>query len=209
MSRRRLAGATAATVLVVVVGLAAAGVGGLHRDDPSGDSATGQESARSTGVGNPVTNGDGSEVIRQPEEAGTQGLPGLSRTSTTVKDALVTRPLPKTASRRGGLVAGFPKSVIPVLPGSALRSSGVSSTSKALQISIVATSTSSTTAVMGYYRGILSQHGFVESSAPAAAPATAASFRRGADSVVVTVTRSSKKVTSYSLFGTLRAGSSK
>ncbi|WP_162891298.1 hypothetical protein [Aeromicrobium sp. A1-2] len=139
-----------------------------------------------------------------------KGLPGLSKsTSSAKKGALLSGPLPQSASLRGGLVAGFPRSVIPVLPGSKLGSSGVSSTAKTLQVSVVATSPKSPNAVLAYYRGVLSKQGFTESSAPAAAPSTAASFRRGADGIVVTVTRSSRTVTNYSLFGTLRAGAGK
>ena len=209
MSRRTLVGAAAVTAVVVVVGLTAAGVGAWRDVAPTRDSSDMDTSRSPSGTShNGVTDGEGSEVIRQPEGSAATGLPGLRPAERSAKGSLITGRLPRTASSRGGVVAGFPTDVIPMLSGSVVHSTGVSSSRKVLQVSIVANSSRSPGNVLGSYRTILSALGFRESTAPAAGGSTAASFRRGSDSVMVTTTRMSRTDTRYYLFGTLHSGTS-
>lgn len=209
MRRRRVIGSAVVTGLVLASALVAANSRDWNGDERDTSSST--ASAKTGGTSDPVdssvsdngvTNGDGSEVIRQPEGSGAKGLPGLSKVKPSTKTSLITSRLPPSASSRGSIVAGFPVSVIPLAPDSVVRSSGVSSTAKTLQVSIVANSAKSRGTVLRFYRQALSALGFAESSAPAADGSAASSFKRGADHLVVT-TKAGAKNTSYSLFGTL------
>ncbi|QGG42367.1 hypothetical protein [Aeromicrobium yanjiei] len=112
---------------------------------------------------------------------------------------------PRTASSRGAVVAGFPLAVLPVLPGSTVRSSGVSSRSDVVQVSLVATHERSPERILAGYRRILTAYGFVESPSPAVGGSTASAFARGRDHLTVTTTGGSGR-TGYSLFGVIRAG---
>jgi hypothetical protein len=194
-----------AVALVVAVTLVVWRLDGRGADDAR--SAAAAETSGPTAAAprdNGVTNGDGTEVIRRPEGPDATGQDGLRPTVAPSTGSLVKGPLPKTASRQGGLVAGFPASVVPVLPGSAVDSSGVSSTQGAVQVSIVANSPRSRDAVLAYYRRQLGAQGFAESVVPGATDSVGAGFLRGTDHLVVTATAVGP-TTSYSLFGTLHA----
>jgi hypothetical protein len=218
MSRWKMIVAATAGVLAVVVGLAALGAGGSGGSDPTRSTSTrsgtstgaeenqkGSPSETASKVGNDAT---GSEVIREPEGSAKNGLPGLDRTKPSTKGSLITGRLPTTASRNGAIVAGFPTALLPLPSGSVVRSSGVSSASNVLQVSIVANSSRSPGSILGFFRRALSAHGFAESKAPAIGGSTAAGFSRSADDIVVTVARAGRSTTSYSLFGTLHADKS-
>jgi hypothetical protein len=188
-------------VAVAVAVAACAGAGALAVAPavrPDADPPVARTDVTRPSAANPVTNGDGSEVIRQPEGTATQGLPGLE---TSAKARPVTS-LPRTASSRGRVVKGFPTSVVTVAPGSRVRSSGVSSTARTVQVSLVARSPESSRNVLTFFRRQLTGQGFAESVVPAVAGSTASSFRRGADNLVVTV--KGDRHATYSLFGTLR-----
>ncbi|MET0928327.1 MAG: hypothetical protein ABWX74_02365 [Aeromicrobium sp.] len=205
MARRRVVGAACVTLLAAAAVLVVVWQWPGQEDDrgPGARSAESVATSSPAPPDNDVTNGDGTEVIRQPEGSEASGLPGLRAVRSDPTESLL-RAAPPTASRRGALVTGFPVSVVPVLPGSSLGSSGVSSTRDAVQVSIVATSPRSSDAVLAFYRRALRGHDFVESVVPAAAGAVAAGFRRGSDHLVVTTTRDASE-TSYSVFGTLHA----
>lgn len=201
--------------LVLVAGVAVAAtllvVNGTRDDvasqssSPDGTATSAAPSGNAKGTSpNGVTNGEGSEVIRIPDGTAKKGLPGLSRTKPATQAALITRPLPKTASSRGRVVAGFPTAVVGVVPNSIVRSSGISSTDSTLQVSIVADNAKSPGGIIAFYRKALGAQGFAESSAPATGGSTASHFVRGADRLVVTTTPGAKE-TSYSVFGTLHA----
>lgn len=151
---------------------------------------------------NPVTDGDGSEVIRQGEGTKVKGMPGLRQAKRVIDRSFLTAPLPASASAVDAVAKGFPVSVIPLLGGASVQSSGVSTTSTAMQVSIVASSSKSPKAVLGFYRKALSARGFVEGSAPAVGGSTASKFKRGAEHLMVTTTARGSNTT-YSLFGTL------
>lgn len=186
--------------VVLVVAAAAAALALVPVAWRGDDPPVTRSGATRTSAPNPVTNGDGSEVIRQPEGSATEGLPGLARTSVKVRPIAK---VPRTASTRGRVVEGFPTSVVAVAPGSRIRSSGVSAASRSIQVSLVARSPESSRSVLTFYRRQLTAQGFVESVVPAVAGSTASGFRRGADNLVVTV--DDGKRATYSLFGTLRA----
>lgn len=216
MPRWKMIAAATAGVLAVVVGLAAVGAGGSDGSDPTRSASTrsgtsthteeskkGSPSETASKAGN---DGTDSEVIREPEGSAKNGLPGLDRTKPSTKGSLITGRLPTTASRNGDIVAGFPTALLPLPSGSVVRSSGVSSASNILQVSIVANSSKSPGSVLAFFRRVLSAHGFAESRAPAVGGSTAAAFSRSADDIVVTVTGASRSTSIYSLFGTLHAG---
>lgn len=194
-----------AIVVAAVVGIAVLTGGGWGDDEPAAAAASGEPSrgSPSGAVDRGTVDDVGSEVIRQPEGEATKGLPGLRKAKRPQTHSLVSAPLPRTATRRGTVVAGFPLSVIPVLTGSTVRSSGVSSTSGVLQVSIVARAPRSAGSVLGFYRRALSEHGFSESTVPAVGGSTASEFRRGADHLVITVSRPTSQGTTYSIFGDL------
>lgn len=161
---------------------------------------------------NTVTDGRGSEVIRQPEGSAKGRLPGLTGTNgTTTKSRsapLIGTTLPRTASRRGAIVAGFPLTIVPLATGSSVRSSGLSATATTLQVSIQAVSSAAPDVVLAFYRAKLSAIGFDETAVPAVGGSTAAGFEHNADNLVVTTTKSRSGGTRYSVFGTLHTGSS-
>ena len=203
--RSRRVPAAWVVALAVVVALVVWWLDGRDADDTrSASAAQGAAPTSSAPRDNGVTNGDGTEVIRRPEGSGASGQAGLRPTESVSTGSLVKTPLPQTASREGALVAGFPASVVPVLPGSAVDSSGVSSSRDAVQVSIVASSPRSRDAVLAFYRRQLGAQGFAESVVPGSAGSVGAGFMRGTDHLVVTTTAAGQK-TSYSLFGTLHA----
>lgn len=214
--RRKLLVAQAAVVLVVGMAFAllspaandrggdtheVPAVGAAKQPDARSDSGEAGSATRK----NTVTNGKGSEVIKQPEGSGQKGLPGLSRGKAT-NVALINKPLPHTASSRGTVVEGFPLAVVPLAPDSVVGSSGVSSAASALQVSMQATTSRSPERVLAFYRSALSGSGFAESTIPAVGGSTAAAFTHHADNLVVTVSKSRPKGSTYSVYGTLHAG---
>lgn len=196
-----------ATILVTVVGLAALSSGGSQADDPPAAGSTEGPANRSPSGTPPgdggADEGAGSEVSRQPESSPTQGLPGLRPTKAPQTGSLVAVPLPRTATRRGAVVAGFPLSVIPVLTGAAVRSTAVSSASDVLQVSIEARTRQAPESVLAFYRTALSAQGFSESTVPAVDGSTGSAFSRGVDHLVVTVARPAGHDTKYSVYGAL------
>lgn len=204
VARRRVVGATTATVLAATA-VAAVWAGPWRADDRAGAprDATGAQS--STSPPNEVTDGDGTEVIRRPVGSPASSLAALRPAAAVTTDSLIGEVPPGTTSRRRAVVEGYPLSVVPVLPGSTVDSSGVSSTRGAVQVSLVARSPKASDQVLAFYRRALVGHGFVESVVPASAGAVAAGFRRGDDHLVVTTSRAGK-ATSYSVFGSLHVG---
>lgn len=214
VSRRQLIGGSSVAVVAVIIGLLAFGGSSRDRGDAAVTSSSGRGSNSSASDSDSkkpgrVTNGKASEVTKQPEGSATNGLPGLARSVSAKNNSLVHKPLPKTASSRGKVVNGFPLAIIPLLPGSVAQTSGVSSTSTALQVSLQARNTHSPDTILAFYRKVLAALGFAESTAPSTGDSTAANFSRGADNLVVTVTKSRSKSAIYSIFGTLHAGKSR
>lgn len=212
MSRRKLVGGSSALAVALVIGLLVLDSPWSDHGDTRAPSSSEAGSNKGTGSGSKktdrITDGKGSEVTKLPEGSATNGLPGLSKKPPAKDTWLISQPLPETASTRGKVVKGFPLAIVPVPSGSAVESSGVSSKAKALQVSILATNKRSPEEILTYYRTALTAHGFGESTVPAVGGSTAASFEHGLDNLVVTVTRTRSKGSTYSVFGTLHAGKS-
>ena len=144
-----------------------------------------------------------------PAETGSgDSLPGLGGGTQQASDRspLVTRPLPRTASAQGALVRGYPAAALPAARHSRIDTTSVSSDGSRMQVALVATTDRSAAAVLRFYRLHLTGLGFREKPTTAAGGSEAAAFRRGPDVATVTVTPT-RTGASYSLFGTLHAGS--
>lgn len=185
----------------------AADKGGQGASGGSGK-ASDKASGASSDKGSIATAKRRSEVQSESQPAGATGLPGISGKKAG-NGPLIEAPLPATASKEGGIVAGFPAGIIPVATGSSVTSSGVSSAGSRLQVSIVATSSKSPEWVLKFYRSALGKSGFESAVAPAVGGSTAATFIHSVDSLVITATRTKTSLTTYSVFGTLNASSSR
>ena len=185
----------------------------VSKDEPAASSQGGSNNPGTSAGGgqNPVTNGTGSEVIRQPKESDSRKRRSRSAKIPSTTTALVGRPLPKTASRAKGIVAGFPVKVIAVSPTASVGSSGVSTAGRRLQVSLVGKDKLSQAKLLGFYRRTLTAKGFAESQVTAVGGSSAAAFARGADHLVVTVKARPKgaKGSVFSVFGTLHAAKGK
>lgn len=140
-----------------------------------------------------------------PSSGAPSGLPGLTKQKRHSTGALVKAPLPKAASRRGALVRGYPKRIVPVAPRSNVRSSSVSPGVRSLQVALDAKVSASGDDVLRFYTLRLGRWGFASSSAPAVGGSNAVTFKRGEDALVVTVTPATKKSCRYTVFGTLHS----
>lgn len=116
----------------------------------------------------------------------------------------VSAPLPKTASATGGIVEGFPTAVIPLLPGSKVKTSSIASDSPQLQVSLTGTTTGSVTDVVAFYRQALATFGMYDAAAPALDGATSVTYSRDGNAVTLTATPAGTG-TSFALFGTFTA----
>ncbi|MFF2053428.1 hypothetical protein ACFVU2_17640 [Leifsonia sp. NPDC058194] len=116
----------------------------------------------------------------------------------------VSAPLPKTASATGGIVEGFPTTVLPQLPGSKVKTTSVASDSPNLQVSLTGTTDGSVTDVVGFYRQALAKFGMYDAAAPALDGATAVTYSRDGNAVTLTATPN-QSGTSFALFGTFTA----
>jgi hypothetical protein len=125
----------------------------------------------------------GVEVL--PEQPGDSGVPAVPAIRGTV-----------AGSNRGVAVA--PRSVV---SGHTRSRSG-----DAVQVALTASSAAGPDAILRYYRIRLSRLGFTEGSVPAVGGSTAASFRHGRDSVVVTVTPAGAGGVTYTVLGILHSG---
>jgi hypothetical protein len=156
---------------------------------PSGTSGTGLADERTS-----------SEVLPAPEGKSPIGLPPSPPLT-----PLVTSPLPPTASATNALVKGFPTEVISLNPDTTVQSSSVASAENRLQVTLAATTTSTSESVLEHYRVSLAEHKLVDSVAPAAAGSTALLFSRGVDTILLTVTPTESGGTTYSVFGAFTA----
>ena len=145
------------------------------------------------------------ELTPVTTEAGPGTTLAEGGSAATKKGPLVSKPLPKTRSSRGRLVRGYPSDVLPVIPGSRVRSSSVSSSPQGVQVAFTGSAPSTAQAVAAYYRLALAPYGFTEAAVPAVGGSSAVGFTRGGDSLVLTTTPAGKRTT-YSLYGLLRAG---
>lgn len=134
--------------------------------------------------------------VKDPGAAGSHPLPSSSPVA-----PLLAGSAPKTASKNGALVTGFP-SAIPVAGNSNITSSSVASSGKIVQVTLVARTSLSPAALMDYYALIFARAGFPAESAPAVGGSTAALFAHGNNAVTLTITPT-KSGANYSLYGVL------
>lgn len=127
-------------------------------------------------------------------------LPDLTRRPQRPRSLLAGR-LPAEAQTRGSLVAGYPRRIVPAAPRSTVATSSVSPAGRRLQVALVAGTARSADAVLRFYRATFTPLGLVEIPIQTVAGSDAAAFRRGASSVVVTVTPGA--TTSYTVFAVL------
>ncbi|AIY03627.1 hypothetical protein ART_4028 [Arthrobacter sp. PAMC 25486] len=142
------------------------------------------------------------EVMAPAQQATAPVLP-KSRTD----GPLIKAPLPDEASANGEVVAGFPSTVIPTEPSSAVKISSVSPQDSILQVSLVAHSNLESLAVMQFYQKQFASLGLGAAEAPASAGSSAMWFTRGTDKITVTATPHPGGGTEYSIFGVLHAAS--
>jgi hypothetical protein len=186
------------------------GVPAASRSDEDGSSSGPGAGTGTMGTATPAPEADppdapdtgaGVEVLPPPEEGAELPLPALSD-----RGPLVGQPLPRTASAAGSYVEGYPVAALPALPQGRISTSSVSSQAPRVQVALSAVTTRSRSAVLRFYRVRLSRLGFAERPVAAVGGAQAAGFRRGRDSVVVTVAGPGREGTPYSVVGTLHAG---
>lgn len=100
-------------------------------------------------------------------------------------------------------MAGYPRRLVPVVKGSVVRSSSVSPSKGRLQVALDAEVRADPDDVLRFYAVRLARLGFVSSQAPAVGGSVAASYKRGRDSVVVTVLTTGGPTRDYTAFATL------
>jgi hypothetical protein len=144
----------------------------------------------------------GKRVTTEVEPGGsTSGALPLS----TPLPALFSGPVPKSATKNGAVVKGFPSS-IPVATSSKVTTSSVSSSSKTVQATLVARTTSSVADVVSFYTKSFAHYGVFPSPAAASGGSSTYAFIRDNDSVTITVTPASGG-SRYSVFAVLHATS--
>lgn len=172
--------------------------------EPSGTPTSG-----SSGAPRATTRGG---VRVQPEAPGpaTGGpLPGLSGGSGGSGSSAAALPawtdLPTHATFAVGRMAtGYPDRLLPATPHGSVVNSSVSPSSGHVQVALVARRAQGADAVVRFYRARLTRAGFTESAVPPVGGATATSFQRGKDQVVVTVDPGSART--YSVYATFVVG---
>jgi hypothetical protein len=163
----------------------------------SGSSAPGQSASAAPGQSR--------EILPQPSTAASptaQGPAALKPAPATTAP-LVTNPLPQGATRSGALVTGYPAALAPPKTN-AVEISSVSPSGGVLQVALTARC-SRPCSVLRTYRLRLAARGFAEVDAPSVENRPAASFKRGDDSVVVSVTGTTRSALEYAVFGVLHA----
>ncbi|MDV8146292.1 hypothetical protein [Arthrobacter sp. B10-11] len=142
--------------------------------------------------------GSGVREVLPPVAAAPSGLPKQSPPV-----ALVSRPLPPTASAQGKIVAGFPEASLPFPDGTVVVSTAVSAADSVLQVTADAISGASQDSVMGHFQQQLAPLSFWSEEAPAAEGQRSVRFVRGADSVTLTTSTTGTGSTRFMLLGNL------
>jgi hypothetical protein len=114
-------------------------------------------------------------------------------------------PLPRTASTRGALVAGFPRRIVPLPPGGAVVSSSVSAQGRRLQVGLEASTPQPPTTVQRTYTRGLAGQGFTAAPTDPRSPAGPweLRFTRGDEAVTVNLRPRVGGGTEVVLIGTL------
>ncbi|MEU6138610.1 hypothetical protein [Nocardioides sp. NPDC047086] len=171
---------------------------------PSSKSDPGSESGSESGSGRKSESDPehASEALPEAASSPTEsGLPGLTEKPRTKSAALISEPLPKSAVRKGALVAGYPTALAPP-SRTTVEVSSVSPAKGALQVALTA-SCRRPCDVLRHYRTRLAQHGFKEVATTSVENAPALSLRRGDETVNVTVTHTGRRSVDFSLYSVL------
>lgn len=158
-------------------------------------------SAPTTAVAPPTTPGPlpgatpttGSEVPPPTAAPGT-GLPPLAAAA-----PLVAAPLPKSGSRDGGLVAGFPTSVAEPMEDSDVVSTSIATENTAMQVSLVSSTTTALDEIRAHYRALWTSLGLREQPGDDSTMAFTGEF----ESLTLNV-RTTGTGNMYTIFGVLR-----
>ncbi|MGV8911601.1 MAG: hypothetical protein ACOH14_03215 [Rhodoglobus sp.] len=148
----------------------------------------------------------GSE-IPQPTAAPTTPQLGIENPpqSGTESSPLINRPLPKSATAEGKLVAGFPTSVISLPTGAKVVSSAIATEGDRMQATVVASSDGSEDKIHSYFEGIFTPLGLRGTETPSAPGTTATTWSSGTDSIIV-ATQVDGTVTRFTIFALFTAG---
>ncbi|WP_116950074.1 hypothetical protein [Jiangella endophytica] len=178
--------------------------GAQPTDQPTDQGSPGDAGATpgstATGSGG-ATEGDGSEVIPQPQ--GTEP-PRLDELYADAPAAESLAQVPPDGSASGELVDGFPVGVIDLVPDATVTASAVSAEGERVQVMLEGTAPGSPDEVVGHYRALFVGGGFAEDVVPTVAGTTAAAFSRSGDSLVVS-SRTADEETVFSVTGVLVA----
>jgi hypothetical protein len=137
------------------------------------------------------------------EVQGSGASTGRTNPASTPIAPLLTGPAPKTASKTGSLVDGFP-TTIPVAHTSTITNSSVASSGDIVQATLVAKTSMSAADLLDFYQSTFAKVGLPGTEVPAVGGSTAFSFAHGNDTVTVTVT-ATKSGANYSIYAVLRA----
>lgn len=141
-----------------------------------------------------------------PESTPPGGIPPEVTPPEGVPPALVSLPLPDTATAVGSLVAGFPVDVVPAAPDSVIDVSSVATEGSQLQAALSGQTTLTAEEVLDFYQAALSELGLSAAPAPALDGSSALAFTRGNNSVALTVSPIDGGCR-YVVFGTFTAES--
>lgn len=161
------------------------------------DSGNGQSPGAGDSTGSPAP-ASGLQEVLPPVAAAPTGLPVPSPQA-----ALVSMPLPQTASAQGKIVAGFPEDSLRFPDGTVVVSTGVSAADTVLQVTADAISAVGQDSVVGHFQQQLAKLNFWSEPAPAGEGQRAVRFVRGADSVTLTTSATGTGSTRFMLFGNL------
>lgn len=173
---------------------------------PATATATGNEESAGSGADSgsgpgdattPTESGDQPELeVLPPVSAPPTGLPMPSPPS-----ALVSAPLPETASARMDVVDGFPSHVLSFPDTTVIVFTGVSSSGDTLQATAEGIAELPPENVVGHFRQVLLTAGFHSEDAAAAAGQHALRLTRGLDSVSISISTTGTGGTRFSLLG--------
>jgi len=219
MSRTPIVVATGVAAAVVATALLlGSGPGGSTTVDPGPGSSTGTASQGSDGSSghasgrrSPSASGGTSDPTSDPSASGGSDSSDLSSAGQPSEWGIESQPDPAgpgphEAGRGPGHAHAPMGPVLKAAPHSVVADHTRSRSGGAVQVAITASSPARAGAVLLFYRNRLGRLGFEETPAAAVSGSTAASFRGGDDSVVVTVTPQHDGGVTYSVFGIIRSG---
>lgn len=151
-----------------------------------------------------LSSGNSNDTTRTTTEVeGSGASASRANPASSAVAPLLSGPAPKTASKTGSLVGGFP-ATIPVADASTIANSAVASSGDNVQATLVANTSMSAADLLYFYQSAFAKIGLTATEVPAVGGSTAFSFTHGNDTVTLTAT-STKSGANYSLYAVLRA----